>query len=126
MNKALLVFIKKFISYALVGIINTLCHWLLFYIAWRFVGFSQAISNLFAFCIAVSCSYFINAKITFKTTYNKKQYFLYVFFMGMISLFIGFLSDLFKISPLITLIEFSAMSLIAGFVLSNYFIFKRV
>lgn len=116
--------LKLFSRYISVGVINTGIHWLVFAGAVYLMHLSQAVSNLVAFSIAVTFSFFANAKFTFNAKATTKGYLLFVTFMGFMSILVGYLSDHYKISPLITLVEFSAISLICGFLFSNYVIFK--
>lgn len=88
-------------------------------------GVNQAAANFIAFLVAVSFSFFANAKFTFKAEATSKGYVLYVGFMGVMSLITGKVSDHYHINPLITLIEFSAISLICGFLFSKFVIFKE-
>ncbi|EHO6297680.1 GtrA family protein, partial [Salmonella enterica subsp. enterica serovar Heidelberg] len=54
--------LKLFGRYISVGVLNTAIHWLCFGVMFSMIGFSQAISNVIAFCVAVTFSFFVNAK----------------------------------------------------------------
>jgi len=56
---------KLFARYASVGMINTAIHWI-FFIIIHWLGANQAMSNMLAFLIAVTFSFFANARFTFK------------------------------------------------------------
>ncbi len=56
---------KGFSSYTVIGIANTVIHWQLFFVFRAAFEFSQAMSNLFAFCVAASFSFYMNALYTF-------------------------------------------------------------
>lgn len=115
--------LKIFARYISVGVINTLIHWISFaFLIER--GMQQSLSNLIAFCVAVTFSFFANAKWTFDSEATTIRYIMYVFFMGMVAVMIGSYGDRMKINPIVTLIVFSAISLVCGFVYSKYIIFR--
>lgn len=74
--------------------------------------------------IAVSFSFFANAKFTFNKSTTAMRYMLYVGFMGTLSAVVGWAADISNIAPIITLIAFSAISLVCGFVYSKYIVFR--
>ncbi|MBD2802114.1 GtrA family protein [Xenorhabdus sp. M] len=115
--------LKLFTKYLSIGVINTLIHWLLFTMIYL-VGFTQASSNLVGFCAAVTFSFYANAKFTFQKKATGRRYIAFVSFMGLLSYLTGHLSDVMKIQPVATLIAFSAISLVLGFVYSKFFVFK--
>ncbi|OVZ89403.1 GtrA family protein [Yersinia intermedia] len=117
--------LKLFSRYISVGVVNTCIHWAVFACGVYLAGVNQAAANFIAFLVAVSFSFFANAKFTFKAETTPKGYVLYVGFMGIMSLITGKVSDYYHINPLITLIEFSAISLICGFLFSKFVIFKE-
>lgn len=113
-------------KYASIGVINTGIHWLSFYVFISFLTNEQYIANFGAFCIAVTFSFFANAKWTFKSEASGLRYLLYVTFMGSIAAFTGWAGDRLAVNPLTTLVIFSALSLIIGFIYSKFFVFKDV
>ena len=115
---------KKFNLYFLIGIINTALHWAVFFIFYYFSN-NQASSNLIAFIIAVSFSFYANAKWTFKKETNLKKYILYVSFLGFLAFTVGFVADYVKLYPLITQILFSGISLVCGFIYANFVVFRK-
>ncbi|OVZ84472.1 GtrA family protein [Yersinia alsatica] len=118
--------ISIFTRYVSVGILNTAIHWIVFSIGFYIFSASQQTANSLAFLVAVSFSFVANAKFTFKAKARAKGYFLFVAFMGIMSLAVGKVSDCYDINPIITLIEFSAISLIFGFFFSKLVVFKEV
>lgn len=106
-----------------VGVINTLIHWLIFAICVEY-GLQQSQSNFIAFCVAVTFSFFANAKWTFSSEATTIRYMMYVLFMGMVAVLIGSYADRMKVNPVVTLIVFSATSLVCGFIYSKYIIFR--
>ncbi|BET97709.1 GtrA family protein [Xenorhabdus taiwanensis] len=116
----MLTLFKKYLS---IGIINTLIHWVLFS-ALIYLDVTQAASNLLGFCAAVTFSFYANAKITFQKKATGRRYVAFVSFMGLLSYLTGYLSDAMNIQPIVTLIVFSTISLVLGFIYSNFFVFK--
>lgn len=117
--------LKLFSKYISIGVINTAIHWAVFVVGVYFLSVNQASANLIAFLVAVSFSFFANAKFTFKSKPSTKGYFYFVTFMGLMSIATGKISDYYSINPIITLIEFSAISLICGFFFSRYVVFRE-
>lgn len=116
--------LKLFARYASVGVINTMIHWIVF-TALYMSGQSQSISNFSAFCVAVTFSFFANARWTFSAEATTIRYMIYVFFMGALATATGWYGDKLSLSPVITLITFSLISLICGFVYSKYIVFRE-
>ncbi|WP_302421643.1 GtrA family protein [uncultured Citrobacter sp.] len=116
--------IKLLSRYISVGIVNTALHWAVFGIMVYIIKNDQAVSNVVAFLCAVTFSFFANAKFTFNAKATSRGYILFVGFMGLLSFISGQISDRFNISPLITLIEFSSISLVCGFVYSKFVVFR--
>jgi len=115
--------VKLFSRYATVGVLNTLIHWITFAICFE-RGLAQSLSNFIAFCMAVTFSFFANARWTFNSEATTIRYVMYVFFMGMIAVMIGSYADRLKVSPVVTLVVFSGVSLVFGFIYSKYIIFR--
>lgn len=122
LNKDML---KDFIRYFGVGIINTIVHWVIFAIIFYFIYSSQAVANLIGFLTAVTTSFFLNAKFTFKTSPTMLRYLLFVLFMGGLSFIVGCVAQKMAIHPLITMMFFSAVSLILGFLYSKFVVFSH-
>lgn len=116
--------VKIFARYATIGILNTAIHWITFAICIE-NGQPQALSNFIAFCVAVTFSFFANARWTFSAEATTFRYMMYVFFMGMVAVMIGSYADRLKVSPVATLVVFSSISLVCGFVYSKYIIFRE-
>lgn len=116
--------IRIFIKYFSVGVLNTIIHWAVFGLLIYYFSFSQANANLIGFIVAVTFSFFANAKFTFKATVTTLRYTLYVGFMGFLSYLTGATSDGLNFSPIFTLIIFSIISLICGFFYSKNVVFR--
>jgi putative flippase GtrA len=115
--------LSLFARYTSIGLINTLIHWLVFAALYT-LGASQLLANSAAFCVAVTFSFFANARWTFHAKATSLRYILFVLFMGAMAATIGWAADKMHTSPLITLAAFSFISLIAGFVYSNFIVFR--
>lgn len=116
--------IQLFSRYISVGVINTGLHWVCFGALVQFLGATQAVSNVVAFCVAVTFSFFANAKWTFKSQATPWRYSAFVLFMGAMAAITGHIADLLRAPPFITLILFSGFSLIIGFVYSKFIVFR--
>lgn len=116
--------LKLFSRYVSVGVFNTALHWACFGALLHFFGANQTLSNFAAFCIAVTFSFFVNAKWTFKAQATSRRYIAFVVFMGAIAGFTGYVADAIGTPPFITLIVFSSFSLIAGFLYSKFIVFR--
>ncbi len=115
--------LHTFFRYFSVGIFNTLVHWGIFYLVFSFYAV-QSIANIVAFSVAVLVSYILNALYTFKKDMAGKKFILFTAFMGLMSFTTGFVADSFSLHPLFTLVFSSGFSLVAGFLFSNYVVFK--
>lgn len=117
--------IKLFARYTSIGVINTLIHWLVFAICIYGFHTNQALANFAGFCTAVSFSFFANAWFTFESSASTRRYMMYVGFMGALSMATGWAADKCGLHPVVTLVTFSAISLVCGFFYSKYIIFRK-
>ncbi|MGY5957263.1 Prophage bactoprenol-linked glucose translocase-like protein [Kosakonia sp. BK9b] len=117
--------LKLFTKYTSVGVLNTLLHWAVFALCLYAFNTNQAVANLCGFIVAVSFSFYANARFTFKSSTTLHRYVLYVGFMGALSLLVGYLADRLRLPPAVTLVSFSAISLICGFVYSKVVVFRE-
>lgn len=81
--------LKLFAKYTSIGVINTLIHWVVFAICIYALYTGQALGNFAGFVVAVSFSFFANARFTFKSSTSTIRYMLYVGFMGTLSAVVG-------------------------------------
>lgn len=116
---------ETFSRYMTVGVLNTLLHWCVFFALHAGMELSQAVSNLAAFLVAVTFSFLTNASFTFKARATWRRYVLFVGFIGGVSFAVGRLADVWQLHPLLTLMVFSAISMVAGFVYSNWVVFRE-
>lgn len=116
--------LKLFAKYTSIGVLNTLIHWVVFAFCIYALHTSQALANFAGFVVAVSFSFFANARFTFKSSTTTMRYMLYVGFMGSLSAAVGWEADNAELPPIATLIIFSAISLICGFLYSKFIVFR--
>ena len=116
---------KGLSSYTVIGVANTLIHWQIFFLLSVAAGLSQAISNLAAFCVAASFSFYMNAQFTFAAHATVAGFLLFLLGMGTLSLGIGHLGDVWRLHGLLTVVLFSALSLVFGFLYSKYVVFRE-
>ncbi|EFO1591840.1 MULTISPECIES: bactoprenol glucosyl transferase [Escherichia] len=116
--------LKLFAKYTSIGVLNTLIHWVVFGICIYAAHANQALANFAGFVVAVSFSFFANAKFTFKASTTTMRYMLYVGFMGTLSATVGWAADICALPPIVTLVTFSAISLVCGFVYSKFIVFR--
>lgn len=114
-----------FAKYLSIGIINTLIHWVVFGVCIYGLRTDQALGNLSGFVVAVTFSFFANARLTFKAKATTIRYLMYIMFMGALSISVGWAADKSQMAPIITLITFSVISLVCGFIYSNYIVFRE-
>ena len=116
---------KGFSSYTVIGIANTVIHWQLFFVFPAAFELSQALSNFFAFCVAATFSFYVNALYTFAMPASWWRYMVFMTCMGGLSLAVGRLADRLQLPGLITLLVFSLLSLVCGFLLSKWVVFRE-
>lgn len=107
-----------------IGVLNTLIHWVVFAICIK-NDQAQSLSNFAAFCVAVTFSFFANARWTFNSEATTFRYMMYVLFMGVVATVVGAYADRVKVNPVATLVIFSGISLVCGFLYSKYIVFRE-
>lgn len=113
---------KESLSYAVIGILNTGIHFVVF---WTLSYFeSQALSNLIAFTAAVIFSFFANSVFTFKKKFKFSSFCKMYLLMGALAYGSGVVGDVVNIYPLVTFVCYCGVSYIVGFFVSKYFVFK--
>lgn len=104
---------------------NTAIHWTSFIICFEAIKLTQSISNVIGFAISVTFSFFANSKITFKQKGTLAKYLQFTIFMGLISYLVGYAGDKIHLNPILTLVIFSSISLVLGFLYSRFVIFRE-
>ncbi|WP_141039155.1 GtrA family protein, partial [Escherichia coli] len=67
-----------FTKYMSIGVLNTLIHWVVFAFCIYVIHTNQVLANFAGFVIAVSFSFYANAKFTFNASTTTLKYMLYV------------------------------------------------
>ncbi|MBA2927233.1 GtrA family protein [Pseudomonas sivasensis] len=116
---------KGFSRYTVIGIANTVIHWQLFFLLRATFELSQAASNVLAFCMAATFSFYVNSIYTFATPASWPRYALFMLCMGGLSLGVGWLSDRWRLPGVVTVLVFSLLSLVCGFLLSRWVVFRE-
>lgn len=114
-----------FLKYCIVGLFNTIVHWIVFFYFFIFLDFEQSNSNFIGFCVSNVIGCFINCNWTFKINFNLTKLAYYFFFMGVISFLVGLFADRLSILPFFTLMVTSIVSMSVGFIFSKYLFLKR-
>ncbi|CAI3808642.1 Prophage bactoprenol-linked glucose translocase [Pseudomonas sp. MM221] len=115
----------SFVSYLIIGICNTSIHVAVFAMMLA-AGNNQSLSNLTAFIVALSFSFLANARFTFKVPVSFGRYLMFVAGMGSLSVSLGYLADLQRWPPALTVVLYSLLSLLLGFLFSRWvFRYKR-
>ncbi|AXM96184.1 GtrA family protein [Pseudomonas plecoglossicida] len=114
-----------FFKYLLVGCFNTAIHAAVFTAMQLLAGTDQAISNLTAFFVALSFSFMANARYTFRAPVSLLRYLTFVAGMGSLSVAVGSIADLQSWRPMATVVVYSALSLLLGFLLSRWIFTER-
>jgi len=115
--------LHRFARYSLVGLANTAVHASVFLVLHWVGGLSQTGSNLTGFLAAASLSFCLNAHFTFQTYRSWRRYWAFMAFMALLSLAIGALGDALTWAPAVTIVVFSASSLVMGYVFCRRVVF---
>ena len=66
--------LKLFSRYLSIGVLNTVIHWAVFYLILCTSDATQSLANFGAFCVAVTFSFFANARWTFNSETTTLRY----------------------------------------------------
>lgn len=116
---------KGFTTYAVIGVANTFIHWQIFFVLTTAAELSQAASNLAAFCVAASFSFYVNALYTFDARVSVLRYLIFVGFMGVLSFAVGRFADVWRLNGLVTVASYSLLSLFFGFFIWRFVVFRE-
>jgi putative flippase GtrA len=115
---------KELFTYSMIGIANTLVHWQVFFVFREMFHATHATSNALAFLMAASGSFYLNALFSFAMPASLKRYAVFMMCMGSLSWGIGTVADHWQLPGLLTVAVFSAVSLVIGFALSKWLVFR--
>lgn len=127
MNKT----VEQFVRFSLIGLLNTLLDFSLYFSLSRWLGVNYLLANAIGFLCSVTMSYLLNKKITFDSK-NKNiflEYILY-FSFSLITLFIVEMVmytgvTLLNFNDLLIKLLATAVSVVFNFVFSKFIIFKK-
>lgn len=117
--------LKLFARYSSVGVVSTAIHWSVFTFCFYAWSSTQVVANLAGFLCAASFGFIANARFTFQSPATKTRYLLFIAFMGLLSITTGWLADTLQLTPWLTLIATSLLSLLLGFSYSKQVVFRR-
>ncbi|WP_248797137.1 GtrA family protein [Pseudomonas sp. MWU13-2105] len=121
---AVCVLLKHFSTYVYIGVLNTLVHWGVFLMLHHFLSVRQVVSNVCAFAVAATFSFYANSRYNFKRAASWARYLSFISFMAFLSFIIGWLGDGLAMPAVVTLIVFSGVSLVVGYFYSSYVVFR--
>lgn len=121
---AVCVLLKHFSIYVYIGVLNTLIHWGVFLTLHSVLLARQLVSNLCAFAVAATFSFYANSRYNFKRAVSWARYLSFIGFMAFLSLAIGWLGDELVMPGIVTLVVFSGVSLVVGYFYANYVVFR--
>ena len=119
--------IVEFITFNLVGIVNTLIGFSIIF-ALMFAGFSAVESNVVGYAIGAIVSYNLNKKYTFKDTQNSKMQivkFFSVLFVAYILNFITLQTLLNVLDPYISQLISAIVYTLSSFLLAKAIVFQK-
>lgn len=112
---------SEFLRYGVVGIANTAVHAVVFF---SLLTLSQALGNCIAFFVAVTVSFFLNAHFTFRQRPTLSKFVRMTAVMALLSYASRRVGDVLSLNPVVTFLIWSAVSYVAGFLLTRYFVFR--
>lgn len=122
--------IGKFIKFAIVGVINTLLNWIIFFLL-NSLGIYYIVSNVIAYTVATINSYLWNSKWVFGYTKGFKDNasikFIILNIVGLIlnTIILFILVDMFNIGKLIALVITTAIVMIINYIVNKVWVFRN-
>ncbi|WP_415773424.1 GtrA family protein [Pseudomonas sp. LB3P38] len=116
---------KGFSSYMVIGVVNALILWQIFFVLTVAADLRQAASNLAAFCVAASFSVYLHALYTFESKATVLGYLLFSTVMGVVSYGVGRIADLWQVQGLVTVTSFWLLNLIGEFFFFRFVVFRE-
>jgi len=121
---AVCVLLRHFSIYVYIGVLNTLIHWGIFLTLHSVLSVRQVFSNVCAFAVAATFSFYANSRYNFKRAASWARYLSFIGFMAFLSLAIGWLGDESAMPGIVTLVVFSGVSLVVGYLYASYVVFR--
>ena len=116
--------LRQFVRYGVVGILNTALHAAVFF-SLVAIGFAQAMGNFLAFLVAVTFSFFANARFTFSQRPSLAKFLKMSVVMAVLSICCGIVGDALAVNPILTFVVYCAVSYVLGFLLTRFFVFSK-
>lgn len=110
------------VSYGLIGILNTGIHFVVFWFVLK-ICLYQSLANLMGFLVAVTFSFVMNAKYTFKARPTRMRFLKMVVLMALVSLVFGAIGDYFRMNPLLTFGVYFVLNPLIGFCVTKFLVF---
>ncbi|WP_218179720.1 GtrA family protein [Pseudomonas gingeri] len=120
---AVCVLLRYFSTWIYIGILNTLIHWGVFLTLHNVLSVRQVFSNVCAFAVAATFSFYANSRYNFRRTASWSRYLSFIGFMACLSAAIGWLGDRVAMPSVVTLVVFSGVSLVVGYLSASYLVF---
>ncbi len=124
--------LTQFVKFALVGLLNTAIHYGIFIALYELIGVYHLFASGIGFCFAMTNSYVINKRWTFKSKgSNVRQEFIRFLIVNLISLSVNLgsmavLVELFSIHPPVAQIVSIGLTLAVNFTGNRFWTFKVI
>ena len=121
---------RRLISYGIVGCINTVADYIVFYFFYRLIGLPIQLSQAAGFLSGTCVSYLLNSNVTFKEGKGraKAQFFQYigvdVFFSVLTSLFMGWAEKNLPVPVLALKVFVTVVVALLHYTIYKYVIFR--
>ena len=119
----------RFIKFALVGVLNTLMNWIIFFIL-NASGFYYLVANIISYSISTLNSYLLNSRWVFKYQGdNKKEttlkfIVLNIFGLVLNTIILFVLVDKLKLNKMVRLIVTTAIVMIINYMINKFWVFR--
>lgn len=121
---------NQFIRFALIGVVNTLIHYGVFMLLYA-IGLFHLLASVTGFLCAVTNSFIMNKRWTFKTQgTSRKQEFTKFFLVNLVSLGVNVVSmlvfiEVLNVAPPLAQLLTIGLTLVVNFTGTKYWVFKR-
>ncbi|WP_411512072.1 GtrA family protein [Escherichia coli] len=117
--------LKLFAKCSIVGPPNSLIHWVVFGVCIYGLSTSQALANFAGFVVAVSFSFYANARFTFKASTSTLRYMLFVAFAECPGVTVGWAADRCGLPPIIAVMTASTPGAFCATSVSRFIVFRE-
>ncbi len=121
--------LTQFIKFSLIGVLNTIIHYTVFYYLYSIIGFHHLMASATGFGLAVVHSFLLNKHWTFRHHQASRYQFSKFIVISLFSLVINlsgmiFFVELLVFNPLLAQLIMIAFTLVINFVGNKYWSFK--